>query len=429
MAPRDLNSWTLEELPRLNQGVLFHGDPCDTLVKALAGQALPLLSADPATYTPLEARQITVLMGMWGSACVRHSVEQGRVPVSDTRGVFAQLDVHGRPYRAYLADVAARTGTGHPDRDTYVSYFHWNPPAVHVRWGGQRWTAPGVFADGRTRTYTGDPRERELLHFVKSAEAVELAANDLIEPLLGQDLPAGERIERMTAAAGLLNAVHRLFADFTRKPADSRMSPEFFTDTWRQFTNHWEPGDYPPSGAADAEFIARDLILGLDVPDYLSYVRRLFPALLPDGQQRLRRLMGATPLPLLVLARTGIDGQTLRDATPDELMAIVTAHPELAACYLLLAENVRVATSHLDFARRFVFALRRARDAQNMPDTTVMSSRIGSTGIRESFMEELKHGRRHHPLTAFERVRRPALAAMVQAPPAPPLEDVVSLGA
>lgn len=80
---------------------------------------------------------------------------------------------------------------------------------------------------------------------------------------------------------------------------------------------------------------------------YLSYVRRLFPALLSDGQERLCRLMGATPLPHLVLARTGHTARALRDATPDQLTAIATAHPELAAGYLP-AENVRVATAHLN---------------------------------------------------------------------------------
>ncbi|MGW0915174.1 hypothetical protein ACWD1Z_25995 [Streptomyces sp. NPDC002784] len=429
MTAHRLNTWTLTEFPRLNQGVLFHGDPCESLVKALATQALPLLAEDPDTYTPAQAQQITVLMGRWGSACVRHHVEQGRIPVGDTSTLFAALDVHGRPYRQYLARVAARTRTGHPDRDTYVSYFHWNPPTVHVRWAGQEWHAPGVFGDGQTRTYTGDPRERQLLGFVKSAEGVELAANDLIEPLLGTESATDERIARMTAAAGLLGTVHRLFAHFTRLPAGERMSPEFFTDTWRQFTNHWEPGDYPPSGAADTEFIARDLILGLDIPDYISYVRRLYPALLPDGQRRLSRLTGVTPLPRQVLARAGLDEESLNRATPDELTAIAAAHRELTACYLLLAENVRVATAHLNFARRFVFDLRRSRDADGVPDTTVMSSRIGSTGIRESFMDELKNARRHHPLTAFEKLRRSTLTALVQAPPTPPLDEVVGLGA
>lgn len=372
---------------------------------------------------------MTVLLGMWGSACVRHFVQQRRVQAFDTAALFDGIGVHQRGFRAYLGQVAERTGAGHPDRDTYVSYFHWNPPTVHVDFAGRRWSAPGVFGDGSVRTHTGDARERELLVVVKSAEVVELAVNDLIEPLLRADIPGGERIERMTAAAALLGAVHRLFAGFTRLPADRRMTAEFFTDTWRQYTNHWEPADFPPSGAADTEFIARDLILGIDVPDYLSYVRRLFPALLPDGQRRLRRVMGATPLPALVLARAGLMPADLAEASPDKLLAIAEQHRELAACYLLLAENVRVATSHLDFTRRFVFDYRRARDVDGEPDTPVMSSRIGSTGIRESFLEELKNGRRRHPLVAFERVRRPALAALVQAPPTPDLDGLVCLGA
>ncbi|MDI2125061.1 hypothetical protein [Yinghuangia seranimata] len=424
-----LNAWTLDALPRLNNAVLAGDSPCESLTDALSDGVLPRLPADVGALPAADARRLTVLLGMWGSACVRHFVQSGRVTQTGTGAVFARLDVHGRGFRDYLGEVAARTGAGHPDRDTYVSYFHWNPPTVRVDYVGQHWCAPGVFEDGLLRTHTGDDRERELLLFVKSAEAVELAANDLIEPLLTEDLPPADRIERMTAAAVLLGAVHRIFAAFTRLPAERRMTPEFFTDTWRQYTNHWEPGDYPPSGAADAEFIARDLILGVDVPDYLSYVRRLFPALLPDGRARLTRLMGATPLPALVLARTGVTPDDLHGAAPDKLLAIAEQHPELAACYLLLAENVRVATAHLNFARRFVFDLRRTRDADGTPDTVVMSSRIGSTGIRESFMDELKNGRRRHPLTAFERVPRARLATLVGAGrPAGP-DPVVSVGA
>lgn len=115
-----------------------------------------------------------------------------------------------------------------------MSYFHWNPPAVHVHWAGQTWTARGAFGDGRVRTHTGDRREVELLLFVKKAEAVERAANELLEPLTIQETATEEAVERMTAAAGLLNVVHRLFAEFTRLPVERGVTPEFFTDTWRQ---------------------------------------------------------------------------------------------------------------------------------------------------------------------------------------------------
>ncbi|WAZ26552.1 hypothetical protein STRCI_008141 [Streptomyces cinnabarinus] len=419
------NAWTLQHLPRLNTGILFQGAHYRTLIEAVRTQALPLLYAEPEAYSPRQAAQATVLLGMWGSACVRHAVEQRHTPAFDTTPVFDQLAIQGRPFRTYLGQVADRTGQGHPDRDTYVSYFHWNPPTIKVDFAGQHWHVPGVFADGQVRTHTGDPREVELLLFVKRAEAVELAANDLLEPLLTTEMPTQDTIERMTCAAGLLRVVHQLFADFTRAPAERRMSPEFFTDTWRQFTNHWEAGDFPPSGAADVEFIARDLIMGVDVPDYLSYIRRLFPALLPAGQQRLTRLIGATSLPNVVLARTGLDAQVLRDADRDKLAAVAAQHPQLAACYLLLAEHVRIATAHLNFARRFVFDLRRTRDDAGTPDTIVMSSRIGSTGIRESFMNELKNARRHHPLTAFERLPRNVLHTIVRAPEPRSPDDVV----
>ncbi|MEV0220425.1 hypothetical protein [Streptomyces sp. NPDC050704] len=423
-----VNAWTLGRLPQLNRAILAGQAPPESLVEAIREEAFPHLAVDPGSYGPREAERITTLLGMWGSACVRHYVQHRRVPATDTRALFAQLGIRDDSFRGYLGRVAERTGAGHPDRDTYVSYFHWNPPAVHVRWAGRTWTARGAFGDGRVRTHTGDLREVELLLFVKKAEAVERAANELLEPLTVQELATEEAVERMTAAAGLLNVVHRLFADFTRLPIDRRVTPEFFTDTWRQYTNHWEPGDFPPSGAADVEFIARDFLLGIDVPDYPSYVRRLYPALVTDGQELLTRLMGRTPIPDQLLERVGITPADLARASAEELLRIAAKHPELAACYLLLAESTRLASAHLNFGRRFVFDLRRSRDEEGMPDTPVMSSRIGSTGIRESFMDELKRGRRGHRLTALERVRRPALAEIVAMPQAPAPADVVTIG-
>lgn len=123
------------------------------------------------------------------------------------------------------------------------------------------WSAPGVFGDREVRIHTGDPRERELLLFVKRAEAVELAV---------------------------------IFAGFTRMFHERRMSAEFFTDTWRQFTNHWEAGVHPPSGAADVEFIARDL-------SDPGPKRTLTNRRLSDGPVPLRRTgdMGRRPKPSL----------------------------------------------------------------------------------------------------------------------------------
>ena len=138
--------------------------------------------------------------------------------------------------------------------------------------------------------------------------------------------------------------------------------------------------------------------------------------------------MGRSPIPDQLLERVGITPADLDRAPAEELLRIAAKHPELAACYLLLAESTRLASAHLNFGRRFVFDLRRSRDEDGMPDTPVMSSRIGSTGIRESFMDELKRGRRGHRLTALERVRRPALAEIVAMPQAPAPADVVTIG-
>ncbi|TWP53752.1 hypothetical protein FKR81_03065 [Lentzea tibetensis] len=416
-----MNEWTLRRFPELNQAILT-GEPHPAdLVRALRAEVFPSLP-EPDACDETRARQIVTLLGMWGSACVRHHVQCGLASATDPRAVFDALDVRGEPFRSYFARVAVRTGTGHPDRDTYVSYFHWNPPAIRVHWSGVTRTAPGAFGDGEVRTYTGDPRERELVLFVKTAEAVEKAANETVEPLT-RDF-TGDAVDRMVAGAGLLNAVHRIFAEFTRLPPDRAMNAEFFSDTWRQYTNHWEPGDFPPSGVADTEFLARDLVLGIDVPDYASHVRHVHPALLPADRGRLTSLIGRVPLPTQILRRLGI---TRLPTDTGDLLALATAHPELAACYLLLAENVRVASTHLNFTKRYVFDLRRDRDAAGVPDTPVVSGRAGSTGIPEAILERLKRGRRNHPLTAFERVPRSALTAIAGMPPAPPLGEVVSV--
>ncbi len=211
----DANAWTLQRLPELNRAILARTASPQALVYALRTEAFPLLGV-PESYHPVEAEQITTLLGMWGSACVRHHVEHGLVPATDTRAIFDQLRIRSEPFREYLGRVAARTGTGHPDRDTYTSYFHWNPPAVHVEFAGQRWTSRGV--------------------------------------------------------------VHRLFAEFTR----TAVTPEFFSDIWLQYTNHWEPGDFPPSDAADVEFIARDF-LPAGHPGDEQQMRQHGPAGVPFG--------------------------------------------------------------------------------------------------------------------------------------------------
>lgn len=419
----DANAWTLHRLPELNRAILARTAPPQALVTALRTEAFPALGV-PEFYHPVEAEQITTLLGMWGSACVRHHVEHGLVPATDTRAVFAQLRVRSEPFREYLGRVAGRTGTGHPDRDTYTSYFHWNPPAVHVQFAGESWTSRGCFGDGLVRTQTGDPREETLLLFVKKAQAVEKAANELIQPLTRESMPTDEAVERMLAAAALLRVVHRLFAEFTH----SAVTPEFFTDVWLQYTNHWEPGDFPPSDASDVESIARDFLLGIDVPDYASYVRRLYPALLTDGQELLNALISRTPLPDQLLERTGVSLAELRDANGDELLRIASKHPELGACYLLLAEHTRLASAYFNFGKRYLFDLRRARDAEGLPDTPVMSSKCGSTGCRESFLDELKRGRRNHRLTAFERVPRGSLTDIMLPYPAFEPDAVISVG-
>ncbi|WP_406097385.1 hypothetical protein [Kitasatospora purpeofusca] len=423
-----LNKWTLEELPTFNR-LLLSGDlPPRALTKVLTDDVFPLLEADPYIYTEQQARQITCLMGLWGSSCVRHFVQRGLVSAEDTRPLFSALHVRDDSFRGYLRKVVDRSRTGHPDRDSYRSLFHWNPPAVHVTWTGQTWTSPTSFTDGACRTYTAEPAEVEFFLFLKKTGLLEEAANDFLEPLVTEDLASMEVVERLTAAAALINATHRMFAEFLRLPLDRRLTPEYFSNVWRQYTGHWDPGDHPPSAAHDPEFLARDLLTGVNSPHHRTYVRRSYPALGAQDKHRLARIMECTPVPERMLDRAGITAAQLDSASAGELARTAQEHPELAACYLVLAEQTRLASSHLIFAKRFVFDLGRKRLQAGEPATPVQSGAIGNTGLTEAVMEQLRADRRAHALTAFERIPKGVIVGAAKPPVPIDLDDTIRIG-
>ena len=114
------------------------------------------------------------------------------------------------PFLSYFAAVADASGTGHPGRDCYASIVRWNVPTAEVRVADQVVaTLPGVFPDGQILTYTGDPGEVAFLELLKTSEALELAANDVLEPIAdcSIDICSAEATERATAAAGFLAAL------------------------------------------------------------------------------------------------------------------------------------------------------------------------------------------------------------------------------
>ena len=80
-----------------------------------------------------------------------------------------------------------RTGKG---KRQHAALVRWNVPTCEVFWRGERLAVlPGLFDDGVTRTYTGDVGEVRFFELMKKTEAVERAANDLLEPLVTGEVP------------------------------------------------------------------------------------------------------------------------------------------------------------------------------------------------------------------------------------------------
>jgi hypothetical protein len=260
-----------------------------------------------------------------------------------------------------------------------------------------------VFDDGLVRTYTGAPDERRFFELVKVSETIELAANTLLAPVHDGDVdPVGARGRRaMVTAAVLLEALRKVNATFAALPPEEGLRPSYFMDVFRQFAVHWTPGDVPPSGALDPEAISRDLILGTTTPAYEAHLGRLMPGLLTAERQAVARLRERPTLPEVVLGRLGLDGASLAGWSPERLRRTVGRHPALAALYLLLNAHARASGVHLLLAKKFLFAPQRQRDAAGVGDRGVVSNRRGTTGMTESFLEELSRARRGHPLSTL----------------------------
>jgi hypothetical protein len=415
--------FTLDELPPLNRAILARAQAPSALVHALNTRVLPALPP-PAALTPWQARRLVVHLGLWGSSVSRH-LQEADLSLLERPEVTLEVlhaGAAGVPFQAYFAEVALRTGAGHAPRDTYASLVRWNVPTVDVVWQGERLvTLEGAFEGPHVRTYTGDPGEVLFLVLLKKAEALEAAANELIEPLAagdaGYDHDAEESLARMRRAASLLLAVHHTNHQFTATGEGGAMllSADHFIDVLRQFAVHWRRGDVPPSGAQDPEYLARDLLLGIEFPGYDVHVRRVFPALLEEERERLERWMSRPSLPHRVLLAAGFGPADLAAASADALLEMARRWPSLAACYLLMRANAKVSSSHLGLTKRFLFNPMRARDRQGIADSPLVSNRAGTTGMLEQLLERLNRGRQEHLLSPFARVPLPELEAIAGA--------------
>ncbi|MFI5890995.1 hypothetical protein ACIA5D_12875 [Actinoplanes sp. NPDC051513] len=400
-----MGQWVDDELPRLNRAILAR----DISPGMLADQARDVLFPQlPAVdgLTPEAAQRLVVRLGFVGASVARHYQEWNPGGKQSPERAFDGLAVDKRPFREYFAALAARTGRGHYGRDSYASLVRWNVGTLEVRRGNELMSVlPGVFDDGRIRSYTGTPGEERFFLLIKKSEAIELAVNELLSPLSGGEISliSDEALERVRVATDLIEAMRRLFLEFASLPPGQSMPDEHFLDVFRQFAVHWTRDDIPPSGALDPESLKRDFLLGIGLTGYDQHVRRLFPALLDEERQALEELMTQPTLPERLLAEQCIKPDELREAAG----AVLGSHPALIDWYRLLTAHARAAGAHLMLSKKFLFKPQRRRDLAGQGDKPLVSNRTGTTGMNETFLERLTRARHEHTLAPL----RSALSA------------------
>ena len=322
------NQWTLTELPVLNRAIIGKRRPArDLAVQARASVLAEM--PDPEEYSPQEAQRVLVLLGLLGASAARHYQEadiERKTRPQESFGGF-EVGARGVPFRSYFAAVADASGTGHAGRDCYASIVRWNVPTAEVLVGARVVAVlPGVFPDRGIRTYTGNPGEVAFLELLKTSEALELAANDELEPIAQGSVGvlSAEAAVRASAATRFLTAlaaVNQAFAALA--PDDGGLGTEHFMDVFRQFAVHWEPGNIPPSGAQDAQFLRRDLLLGIEFPGYRHHMRRNYPAMLDEERAFLDRQAARPTLTAMLFEALELQPAELVTATREQLRALV----------------------------------------------------------------------------------------------------------
>ncbi|MFI0206905.1 MULTISPECIES: hypothetical protein [Streptomyces] len=394
---------------KIARGSLLYGE---------ISQAAYLLFSElptPDALEPVQAQQLLVHLGLWGASVGRHHQEHEYAVRENPELAFKDLPIgiQRQSFRKYFEGVSLRTGTGHPNRDAYASLVRWNTPTAIVTLDGNRLAQlPGIFCDSEVRTYTNTPGEISFLELLKKAEALELAANETLFPLISDEGKIGQidSIERMGTAALLLSALRRLNLDFVSLPDDRALTSNHFLDVLRQFAVHWDAGDIPPSGAQDYEYLRRDFMLGINFPNYSQHVRRIFPGLLAEERDSLERMTGQETLPEMIMRKSGIDSRFFERASPEELMRCAEEHPEIAACYFVLRANARLSSSHLMLTQKYLFKPYREREESGTRQDAVVPNNAGTTGMLEHLLTSLTLARKNHLLSAFDSLGRGILA-------------------
>ena len=398
-----MNEWTHRRMTVLNHEILKRRALPSILVKEL--NEGPLRIAPPVeSISPIAARQLMTMIGMYGSSVGRHYQEVypalKETPSKALEELFAtELAL---PFCEYVRRVAERTETGHQPKDAFASLVRWNVPSSRLVWEGQELASiRGYFPDS-TRTYTGAEGEATFFKLLKKAETFEAAANDIFLSIVRREVPldSGDTLERVRLAKLLLDGVRCVNLEYFAKNENGEQSltPEHFMDVFRQFAVHWDNGDIPSSGSQDAEFLRRDLYLGIRVAGYDRHLRRMFPALLDEERDLLEEGMQLPCISSLVLEKLSLSEEECAKLSKEALLALVREHPFVLDYYMLLHANARVASSHLGLAKEFLFNPMRERASQGRSDAVVVSNWAGTTGMLEQLLESLTEGRRQHAL-------------------------------
>jgi hypothetical protein len=413
-----VNRWCLTGMTALNQDILQKRRPADDFAGELTVAVLADLP-EAEVLTARQAEQLLVILGLAGASVGRHYQEAEGSHRATPERAFAGLSVGtGEPFLSYFARLAERSGTGHCHRDSFASLVRWNAPAVEVeRDGTVLCSLPSVFSDGLVRTYTGSIDEQRFFGLLKASEVLERAANAELIPLSEGllDLAGEDAHTAIYRATMLLDALRELNSDFAARPADEGLQTAHFMDVFRQFAVHWATGDIPPSGALDPEALARDLLVGIDLPSYPDHVRNVSPALLGSERDLLSALMARDSLPRAALALADVAPAELEEISPKSLHHLVVRYPVLAGLYFLLNAHARVAGVHLRLSKHFLFDPQRDRDHAGLGDPGVVSNRTGTTGMDETRLEMLTRVRHHHLLTPLRAIPAPILQAVAHA--------------
>jgi hypothetical protein len=410
-----LNAWGLTRMPWLNREIL--AGRCHSGQFAADTQSVVLDQAPPAgLLTPVQARQCVVVLGLAGASLGRHYQEEDARHRVTPQQAFAPL----RAPRAnlafvdYFSSVARRTGTGHASRDTYAGLIRWNLPPCEVWWDGVRLAhLDSAFDDEGVRTYTGTPDEERFFGLLKACETIERSVNTLLEPIVFAEVEVESARARtaLRQAKRLVDYLRHVNQEFAIRQDDG-IGIDYFMDVFRQFAIHWTPGDIPPSGALDVESLARDLLLGLTVPDYAGHLRSLYPVLLEEERTRLSALSERPSLPDLALDAAGVSPVQLEGLPEARQKDLLGAHPVLGDLYALLTAQARAGGVHLRMTKKFLFNPQRTRDDTGRGDHGVVSNRRGTTGLDEGHLQGLTRARQHHQLAPL----RAGVHALLESP-------------